>query len=1350
MDVGGSFLELACVRIALIPAGPPIADNRFDELSAHLTSFREVPVNALPRRAPLSRPTGSASFHSTSSSMNLAMREALTDPTKQLARSHSAVRDTSQASRPPAYPPFNSSRNVTDLKQYQRTVAPQAASRSDPTLVSSLVSPRTATPPSSPRFHAELNLSGPDVDSSFRMRYEVIYRDHTGALLMRPSSEWDEFHSTKVWGVFGIVDCAAVVDAPDSKSREQIVAEAADDFRTTLTHFRQAAVRRLIVFVHSDAQHNGPFVLNDVASIKDSPSSVSFSVGYIPERDEPKETRLEARAQVIHFAGLLLNEIDMECWRRRQSRPAELLLSPIDENLTADRQPKVLKRQAGRLDKLIGDSLLLMGSPAEALLKYSSAMERSKASSDRLWLAGAMEGWSAAHVLAHVGSGGNANDKALTDRLIDHYAEIYKLYQKKRVAEPEAAAAMRLAEFLSRWTSRRKEALDAAQHAATVGEGLRAMKRAVLWEALARFSDRMRCRRKAALYLFRLGQLNAGQGVLSSAVTLMIAAERQLCTRGQKPWASLNRRVLLTAARHAEEAGDLNTAAKLYVEALVSLPSGLDEVGDSDLAILKSLAKAQVPAYLPAAANVLELEEVVACQIPGLSIRRKSDDEETQKAKKKDISNGGPFIYNPFEAKKRAKAAADAKRTATWVCDEAASVRVRFTSHIGAELIADVIAVLFNNSESDDKKAIDKRQAMCDERNGDDCPVGDELLDSVSSFEDDSQTNLYAQFVREILERSTELAHTIPESITVQPYDRFGGQKHITVLPRHAGPLNIEGVLVRLFDGALVIFRCLRVENAAEIEPPIKVMDRLPKLSLSARCGEGGFDDDVAGRTSIDVYHGERRWIWIEIRNCGTEDILWMKGRVTCKEGSLIEITSDELSGEHTKVGLESPGDSRTFRIGILSRWSRKLPNRTKHKLGDLSFVSVFVEYEGSSSLGTIRESTAQIRVTCRPAVDVGRLTLFERCGEVGSMEATIRSGICVAVEVRNHVSVPARILVVERHITNSNDTAETLCSEENLVEHGACARLVCDMSKNMLQRLHDAVCGEWRHVAHSAEHAAAIELQVRWNLPAMGREGVVNVAPNDIQQAVIRAIRAWDATAPGLERPLITGGHGQSVGVHADLHISLEQTALTKLNVDACPDEVVSIGRYTSVRIDVRNWCEVALPASCSLDVEVMQRDDEIVSHRLRHVYLVGVTQNILVGVLEGSGGKFSHEVKVRVVTTGSFEIVAYLYIPDETKRDSGNDVNIDNTDIRVKKLQRAQDATVDDHNILAEPIANINNGATNYGNRNETVGDVNIIYPQTDPISPNYSRQGRNRLLACSVLRFSGVCNEIRMIDQ
>jgi trafficking protein particle complex subunit 9 len=179
------------------------------------------------------------------------------------------------------------------------------------------------------------------------------------------------------------------------------------------------------------------------------------------------ETRLEVRAQIIHFVGLVL--ASLETWMQHESIATDLFLSPLDEHTATDNKSKLEKRRQGRLEKIQGDFYLMTGFASEALTKFYSAIERARTNGDSLWLAGAMEGAVAGQVYVHVSAGNQADEPSLVDRIIEQYDEIFRMYRKKRVAELEAGAALRLAEYLGRWTSRRKEAIESANLAANVG-----------------------------------------------------------------------------------------------------------------------------------------------------------------------------------------------------------------------------------------------------------------------------------------------------------------------------------------------------------------------------------------------------------------------------------------------------------------------------------------------------------------------------------------------------------------------------------------------------------------------------------------------------------------------------------------------------------------------------------------------------------------------------------------------------------------------------------------------------------------------------------------------------------------
>lgn len=1251
MDVADSFLELSCVRVALIPAGITISDHRYEELASHLTAFREIPVSALPRRAAVPRATANATF----SSMPAAFREAMTEATStgpSLHRSRSASRNIGHPTQRIATPALRNSvskpvisKGVTVeneqrgslLRHLQSGLGAQAL----------MTQKRHKLKPAASRGSVDLDMMGPDVDSSFRLRYDTVHRDHAGMLLMKPFSEWDDFHSSKIWGVIGIVDCTQPGVCDSVENRKHAISEAYDDFSTALTNFKDASVRRLIIFTSPDAAHeSGAFILNDPKFLSKDANvpALHFSVGYVPERTKAEETRREVRAQIIHFSGLLLNAIDRDCWKRRESSQSNLLLSPIDEKYTADRQSKLAKRRAGRLDKVLGDSFLLMGNPAEALAKYNSAIEKAKTNSDRLWLAGAMEGWSAAHVLTYVGSGGSVSDRALSDRLIEHYAEIYKLYQKKRVAEPEAASALRLAGFLGRWTSRRKDALGAAEHAASVGESLRIQKRAALWEALARFSDQMGCRRKAALYLYRLGHLNASQSIWSSAVALMIASERQLSQGGRKPWSDLNRSVLLTAAGHAESAGDSSTAARLYAEALVIPSHNFLTRLEEDKSLIKSLNRSHMPTYLPAAQDVLELGDISALQVAGLSIRHRLSIDGGQENESE--ARDGPFIYNPFEAKERAKAAAVARRAVTWVRGEPAQVSARLFNRTSAELVVDVIAVLVKRPNDLDKEEGDSALRA---------NLGDESESDTFTADDDDAVTVHTQNIRSTLTRSSGIAKSIPESITLPPQELDSDiVKLLTVIPKQTGPLHVKGLLVRLFSGALVI-----MEDDAFYEnesPPVNVISALPRISIQTHSTEGGTIENTAGRTPLTVYDGERRRFHVDIENIGTEDVVSMRARVFSSRPEVLRISGHDLHDSTLLQGLEHHGGSKTFTVEVSGTHpsfsddvGNSCPSEMAKSHSSLSSVSIIVEYEGKDSRGIIRESGTHVKVSSKSALRIRRLDFFTGpCELVCSPQPNEQSGYYVAIEVRNDVSAPATVKLVSNIKESQSDSSNQFSSlvegvflgEDHLIENGASARLICNMPLSKMAKLGKRVAGEG---TKPQQDAGNLVFQILWKLPAFGRKGILEISHNALRKALANTLSSDSQWLQNNERlsypklPMNGVGISWSIDLSSINNIRPEERNSGSITV-------VRAGSFWTAEVTLRNTRNCTFAERTMLDVEVTQMDEHGVG-RKSGIVMTGLTRGIMVGPLPPGTGEFSHRVRVRISSTGTFQLQACLY---------------------------------------------------------------------------------------------------------
>ncbi|CAN8072994.1 unnamed protein product [Agarophyton chilense] len=1286
MDTGGSFLDFACVRVALIPAGPALCEQRFEELTLYLTWLREIPTGALPRRTTIPR----ASTNATYSSMPAAYREAWGGTNEALLRSRSSMREASRSIRRSSLLSLKpaSSRSISNLSttdtnssasiklearnpvQVPKTSEGTSASSNseDPSnLVSSEecsfeVSPggialSVSRPSTLPRARtapsvavgsvSELDLNCPEVDSCFRLRYEILHRNTSGGLVIRPPSEWDAFHSSKVWAVFGMAD---VTNCGSVEEREKAIDEARLDFVSSLGNFRDAPVKRLVVFVPQNEERNRSFVEEEhLATEKEGDIPIFYSVGYVPEQLKVQETKLEVRAHLYQCASTLLNVIGRDCFKK-QENPSELILSPIDERLGVDRQSKLSKRRPGRLDKMQGDYLLLMGRPGDAFAKYSSAIEKAKSGGDRLWLAGAMEGWSAAHVLLHAGAGRSLNDPGFCNHLVDHYAEIFKLYQKKRVAEPEAAAALRLAEFLGRWTNRRKEALDAAEHAATVGEGLRVQKRAALWQALARFSERIGCRRKAGMYLYRLGRLNAAQSVWPSAVALMSAAERQINPKGFKSWPDLSRKLLLTAANYAIDAGDSSMAARLYAEALIISPFSRKDRRETDETIVTALRKAHVPHELPGIGEIIEVSDVQALQAQDLVLRRKENQSPSAKGTAADGQRTGPFIYNAFEInEERRKAAAAARRSVTWVRGEPAQVSVSLCNRVATDLVVDLIAVLMSN-EAENKPPFSKVVSKS----------SISLTESSSRIwvDEERSSATHAAEVRRVLDESKRIVKTKSETMAISSTEgKNGAMRHIEVVPKLSGTFFVNGLLVRLFDGILVILRPCQGGEGFQVN----VIDKLPKITLTSYSTEGEATESISPRKPLCVFHGESRSFLVEMKNTGPVKINRVAAKVQSSHPDSLIIIKDNFAKHDIKEGLENHGDVRSFMVEVLGKCTNVVTDKTRIKEKQLlqlavPKVSVQVEYEGEGGGNMIRESRSSVRINSKAAVVIRKVNIFHEhpLGDSPPFEKQSRS--ILAIEVSNEVAAPATIKV-DPNLNGSKtakklsarilDNVSNILDEECFVESGASARLLCYVTHETLNRIR-TVSSSSSRVTKTADGEGSI-FTVRWSLPALGRQGKLPFTSFDLW----RLLHQNRGVIIGFPRREAMAFESNSRPIQAEVHLQIDDSCKRRMPEYERFEETISdsagtkvqVGCFWTVQIFVSNVSEHKLPEKSVLDVELKQLDSETGSERLHRASLVGVVERVYVGALMPHGAGFHHCIRVRVDSIGTFHLVAYLY---------------------------------------------------------------------------------------------------------
>ena len=91
----------------------------------------------------------------------------------------------------------------------------------------------------------------------------------------------------------------------------------------------------------------------------------------------------------------------------------------LDSTVESDTEgvSKLKKRKNGRLAKCKGDWSLLVSSPLDAIDFYNSAIEQTRASNDKIWLGGSLEGYISAYLLANTAIPANiiskSNDSSL-------------------------------------------------------------------------------------------------------------------------------------------------------------------------------------------------------------------------------------------------------------------------------------------------------------------------------------------------------------------------------------------------------------------------------------------------------------------------------------------------------------------------------------------------------------------------------------------------------------------------------------------------------------------------------------------------------------------------------------------------------------------------------------------------------------------------------------------------------------------------------------------------------------------------------------------------------------------------
>ncbi|KAA8493873.1 hypothetical protein FVE85_5010 [Porphyridium purpureum] len=551
-----SIFDFSSIRVVVVPTRF-VKRARFTRVADELMGLREIPISAIPDNgSDIRRRAGRHLYRDGGSGADVSSAVA----TSGLGGGASAGNTSYLPGQPNSHPNSKSAHSTQSANQ----TAQDHDNRN----------------PSRRRERAGFDASLRD-EVKILLRYEICHKTPAGAVLVPATSEWESFHVAKrIWGILGIADISDASVQDDLLAQQAAIRGAREDLDVVATQFKGVLIRKLLIIMSprgaklwgsSSPEVSSEFVVESSSGNNSSGSST---------------LRAEIRVQLLPFVASVLDSIERAMVATTSPNSTEPLLTYLDHSgashkdqsgsgasnvsasysgsglhAAAESQTKLNKRRDGRVQKLQGDFYMLLGACVDALRSYNAAAERARANSDRLWIAGAMEG-AAAALLAQEGfcasrapfdvsnilaefSGDEsvppyayplANARRAKDprgsskpfpppvvhlnlppdlvtNIVDGYSEVLRLYARKRARTLELSAALRLCFFLGNVPSWRFKALEVASYAVQISANASFSRKMHIWGALALFHDFLGAHRKAALFYYQLAEWNYGLGV---------------------------------------------------------------------------------------------------------------------------------------------------------------------------------------------------------------------------------------------------------------------------------------------------------------------------------------------------------------------------------------------------------------------------------------------------------------------------------------------------------------------------------------------------------------------------------------------------------------------------------------------------------------------------------------------------------------------------------------------------------------------------------------------------------------------------------------------------------------------
>jgi hypothetical protein len=696
--------------------------------------------------------------------------------------------------------------------------------------------------------------------------------------------------------------------------------------------------------------------------------------------------------------------------------------------------------------------------------------------------------------------------------------------------------------------------------------------------------------------------------------------------------------------------------------------------------------------------KLVDLIDLSARQLLSLSTRVYDQEKSAVVGTSSSISRSGPFIYNPFEARRVAAIEAEASRAVTWVCGETAHVSITLKNQVHAHLSVEIVAVAVF-SAGDQEQGM--WSAVIGQSENDDEGTGAKSSSPPASSSGASFVEPHR--VRATLHAVNRVATTLSQTILL-PSRGSGGSMTVDVslVPRRPGPLHMYGVFLRLFSGCVVMLRAPDVAKGGK-PVAIEVMRPLPKLTVSILPGGSDSSQYLATSPPISMFEGERRLLRLLVSNEGPDDIFGAVIHARADKPDRICILPVDRERGAMSIGRLKRGQSNSVEVQVYAlrpssqkdNPSNRLTGRARgakrNSAAVVSTLLVDVEYIGQRYMSHYRTSSASVNLSLAPAILIGELSLFPDAsanlilaqGDVPSDEqhAFLTLKVGLLAEVANHSASPIQVSLRETSAHDDISVSKTPGKEnadrtrdvynQCFVETGGSGRLMWPLRGRLVvnsSKRNDVIPSQLARAVYDGR-----EYALEWAIPALGRCGAVPLYRFEVLAAIMRQLgnsisdqTVWRIlfTNPDTLR---NSTMNMTIQIGEEITAALTGTGNEQEDDRRCDNRservrplplhrTVVTRQYYDVKISIRNTSGSPLPASSSMDVQLCQRDCRGAFVPVPSGVFVGTHSGVACGSLQ-PGATFGHMVRLRLSSAGLFDIVATLHNDEPAPPPAGLD---------------------------------------------------------------------------------------------